>query len=166
LISHFLPWRHIGFIDFTFFPWRCIVFINFTFLPWRHIVFIDFTFPFVTTSRLYWIYIFFRDNILPLPTSNLLRWRHIALTDLTPPFVTTYCPNWICRKGAWKRCLETGWSAYGLSRAHIYHLELNWTELVIGVWYWPSRPCSTERRSFESSGLLDINMVWTIDEGS
>ena len=26
---------------------------------------------------------------------------------------------------------ETGWSAYGLFRAHRYHLELNWTENIL-----------------------------------
>ena len=29
----------------------------------------------------------------------------------------------------WGNFRETGWSAYGLFRAHRYHLELNWTEL-------------------------------------
>ena len=29
----------------------------------------------------------------------------------------------------WENFWETGWSAYGLFRAHRYHLELNWTEL-------------------------------------
>ena len=29
----------------------------------------------------------------------------------------------------WGNFWETGWSAYGLFRVHIYHLELNWTEV-------------------------------------
>ena len=29
----------------------------------------------------------------------------------------------------WGNFRETGWSAYGLFRAHIYHAELNWPEL-------------------------------------
>ena len=30
----------------------------------------------------------------------------------------------------WGNFWEMGWSAYGLFRAHRYHLELNWTELL------------------------------------
>ena len=34
----------------------------------------------------------------------------------------------------WGNVWETRWSAYGLFRAHIYHLQLNWTELTLDVW--------------------------------
>ena len=38
--------------------------------------------------------------------------------------------HWNRFKGKrWGNVLETGWNAYGLFRAHRYHLELNWTEL-------------------------------------
>ena len=40
----------------------------------------------------------------------------------------------------WGNFYEMGWSAYGLFRAHRYHLELNWTELNCSVHlfaFWP-----------------------------
>ena len=47
----------------------------------------------------------------------------------------------------WGNTWETGWIEYGLSRAHIYHLELNWNELNYLSWrtwmcwlHW-SLPC-------------------------
>ena len=55
--------------------------------------------------------------------------------------------HWNCFKGNTGETPETGWSAYGLSQAHRYHLELNWTELVGRCWgvltfpltfYWSS----------------------------
>ena len=37
--------------------------------------------------------------------------------------------NWNYQGQHWGNSWEMGWSAYGPSRAHRYHLELNWTEL-------------------------------------
>ena len=39
----------------------------------------------------------------------------------------------------WGKFWETGWGAYGLFRAHRYHLELNWTSLFLS-YYSPSCP--------------------------
>ena len=33
----------------------------------------------------------------------------------------------LCQRQRWVNFWETGWSTYGLFRAHRYHLELNWT---------------------------------------
>ena len=41
--------------------------------------------------------------------------------------------HWNYFKGKVGETYEMGWSAYGLSRAHRYYLELNWTELTATV---------------------------------
>ena len=37
------------------------------------------------------------------------------------------------QRQGWRNFWETGWSAYGLFRAHRYHLELNWREMCLGT---------------------------------
>ena len=55
--------------------------------------------------------------------------------------------HWNCffQRHHWGNSWETGWSSYGLSRVHRYHLELYWTELnsscpkmiqLCEVWPW------------------------------
>ena len=61
------------------------------------------------------------------------KWKEEALDDL--PWKDERGPSPIRRtlelfqKQRWENVWETGWSAYGLYRAHRYHLELNWIEL-------------------------------------
>ena len=64
-------------------------------------------------------------------------WKEEALDDL--PWKDERGPSSIRRtlepfqRQRWGNFWEMGWSAYGLFQAHIYHLELNWTELLSTV---------------------------------
>ena len=41
----------------------------------------------------------------------------------------------VIQRQHWGNSWEMGWSTYGLSRAHRYHLELSWTELNCDTWW-------------------------------
>ena len=61
-----------------------------------------------------------------------IAWRREALTiflgkdERGPSSITRTLEPF--QRQRWGNFWETGWSAYGLFRAHRYHLELNWTE--------------------------------------
>ena len=65
-------------------------------------------------------------------------WKEEVLDDL--PWKDERGPSSVRRtvepfqRQRWGNFWETGWSAYGLFRAHRYHLELIWTEVKCRCW--------------------------------